>query len=257
MRIFLWLAILPSLVLAWRVLRHDRIEREPAGLLIRLFVMGMLTCIPAGILEAVGDVAITVLDVGPALTSALTYLVVVPGAEEFVKYLALRTTRKNRNFDYTFDGVVYGTMVGLGFATLENILYVLDSMTLEVALLRGIFSVPLHCVCGIYMGYYYGAAKGLDAQGLREQASASRQMAIAVPWAIHGLYDFALDLDSWLVLAIGLLLTLAVFSHASQRVKFASAHDTPIFAGVRGPSPEDLQRLASNKDRSPQPPRGF
>ena len=246
MTILFWLAILPSILLARSVLSYDKVEKEPATLLIKLFALGMLSCVPASFVEGVGMVPIDLIARSRIMNSMLTYLVLVPFAEECSKYVMLRTTRNNPNFNYTFDGIVYGVMVGLGFATLENILYVLTEGTYTIAIMRGILSVPLHCTCGIFMGYYYGVAKGLEVKGLMGRATFSRRLSIAIPWIIHGLYDFAVDRDSWAPLILGLIMTIVVFVVAARQVRFASKHDTPIYPTLSLPDPSFMDVRRSN-----------
>lgn len=258
MRILFWLAILPSIILARRVLAYDRIEKEPFGLLAKLFVLGMLSCIPAGIIEGIGSAPISYIAQSKGMLSALMFLLLVPGAEECMKYLVLGTTRKNPNFNYAFDGIVYGTMVGLGFATLENILYVFEFQTISTAIMRGLLSVPLHCTCGIFMGYYYGVYRGLEARGKWDEARKARSMALVVPWMIHGIYDFSLDVDSLPILILGFAFTFAVFWMASRQVRIASANDAPIMVSLdqlRTPLPHEGFGLSSY--RRGNPPRPF
>src|SRR4029450_10832400 len=61
-------------------------------------------------------------------------------------------------FDEPLDGVVYGVAVALGFATLENFLFV-ARLGLGVAWMRALFAVPAHALFGATMGYYAGRAK--------------------------------------------------------------------------------------------------
>ena len=251
----IWLAILPSIRLARHVLSYDKIEKEPAGLLIKLFVFGMLTCVPAAFIESMGEGLITSVTENPAIISAFVYLLLVPFAEEGCKYVALRTTRKNPAFNYTFDGIVYGVMVGLGFATLENILYVLDNMSLSVAVMRGLLAVPMHCTCGVFMGYYYGVAKNLEVRGIKGEAATARRLTLAVPWVIHGLYDYALDLDSWVVLILGLMMTIAVFVLAARQGRIASANDQPILV-MPPETPPLLRSLFTGEAEQPQLSKG-
>lgn len=256
MTVLFWLAILPSILLARNVLSYDKIEKEPAGLLIKLFLLGMLSCVPAGIIENIGSVPIESFADNRLMYSMLTYLILVPAAEECSKFVMLRTTWKNQNFNYTFDGIVYGVIVSLGFATLENILYVMLDGTFTIAIVRGVLSVPLHCTCGVFMGYYYGVAKGLEVQGLRDRASFARKLAIAVPWVIHGLYDFAVDSDSVLVLILGLFMTVVVFIIAARQVRFASKHDTPIYPNIALPDPAHItvHRIRDWSSKGTRPP---
>ncbi|MBP3893051.1 MAG: PrsW family intramembrane metalloprotease [Atopobiaceae bacterium] len=256
MGILFWLAVLPSIILASRVLAYDRIEKEPPKLLLKLFCMGMLTCIPAAIIEAVGSGIIASVVTSERLLSMLMYLFLVPMAEEGVKYLALRRTHDNPNFNYTFDGIVYAVMVGLGFATLENILYVLEYQTIETAIMRGILSVPLHCTCGVFMGYFYGVARGQEARGSEEEAARARTLALAVPCIIHGLYDYSLDTETLLASLLGLAFTVIVFWLAAKQVKIASINDAPIMvslAELNAPLPEDGASDWKSKGTPPPP----
>lgn len=257
MHYLLFLAVLPSIILARHVLAYDRIEKEPFGLLGLLFVMGALTCFPAGVLEGIGCGLVESLTSNPTTISRLTYLLIVPLSEEGVKYLALRTTRKNPNFNYTFDGIVYAVMVGLGFATLENILYVIDSGTLDVAIMRGVLSVPLHCTCAVFMGYYYGVWRGQLARGSRAEAAHAHRLALVVPCLIHGIFDYSLDTESLLMILGLLAFVLLIFAGAARQVRVASANDAPIaaVADLTTPIPASHKGLRGwRKQGTPPPP---
>lgn len=113
------------------------------------------------------------------------------GIEEAIKFLFLYfLVFHNPNFNEPFDGIVYGVFVALGFAWLENIIYVLhkDLGGYETAFARGIFSVPGHGLFGLEMGYYLALAK-FYAQ--------KRYLlgAFFVPYLLHGIYNYILFLD--------------------------------------------------------------
>ena len=180
--ILIWAALIPSIILMLLVLKQDKIESEPAGLLVKLFIFGALICLPAGILESVGEAAIMGATRDADMQALLMFLICVPLAEEGLKYLALRFgTWKNPAFNFTFDAIVYAVVVSLGFATLENVLYVMNYMSLQVAIVRGIMSVPLHCTCGVFMGYFYGMARNYHAHGNRAMSTLDSVLALVVP----------------------------------------------------------------------------
>lgn len=257
MNFLLWLAILPTVFLAARVLSYDRVEKEPFGLLAKLFIFGMLTCIPAAIIEAIGETVISRISPSELFTSALTYLLLVPLAEEGMKLLALRTTHNDPNFNYTFDGIVYAVMVTLGFATLENVLYVFSFQTVETAIMRAVISVPMHCVCGIFMGYYYGVARGQEARGSMEQARLANRLCLLIPCIIHGLFDFSVDQDSIFIVLLGLACTLFVFFVAAKQVKISSLNDQPIsasFSTFTEPVPTEQDNGSPKRSGGTPPP---
>lgn len=193
MTIILAASVLPPLYLLWRVYQSDKIEKEPVGLLFTIFLLGMLSTLPAGILESVAENLIVELLPNWSETRVFKlvfYFLVVGGAEELVKYFAMKIpTWKNPEFDYVFDGVVYGVTAALGFAALENLFYVIDS-GLGTAGLRAWTAIPLHCITGIFMGHYYGIAKAADIWGDSAARKKMLRRSILIPMMIHGAYDF-------------------------------------------------------------------
>lgn len=186
-------ALLPPLFLLWRVYQSDKIEKEPPRLIAKIFIFGMISTIPAVVLEMFGQFALsTVSPSGSLLNNLLMAFVVVAGSEEIVKYFFMKkATWRNPDFNYVFDGVVYGVTSSLGFAALENIFYVLDS-GLGTAGMRAVTSIPGHCIFGIYMGHYYGIAKSADVHGYVSISDSMRRRAVLIPMLMHGAYDFIL-----------------------------------------------------------------
>lgn len=79
--------------------------------------------------------------------------------EEFFKWLIIIVALyKHVEFDDPYDGILYGASVSLGFATVENILYLLNYGMGE-AFLRALLPVSSHALFGVVMGYYIGRAK--------------------------------------------------------------------------------------------------
>lgn len=228
LEILIWAAVIPSILLIYLVLKHDKVESEPVGLLVKLFILGALTTLPAGLLEMAGERGIMAISRSSDMQTLLMFLICVPLVEEGLKYLVLMTTWKNEAFNFTFDGVVYAVIVSLGFATLENMLYVLNYMSLQVAVMRGILSVPLHCTCGIFMGYFYGMARSHKARGESSRSVIDRVLALLIPLLIHGIYDFALSIESDAVSVAGLGFTVVVFILAAMQERWSSRQDSYI-----------------------------
>ena len=250
--ILIWAAIIPSIILIILVLKQDKIESEPIGLLIKLFFFGALTTLPAGLLETWGEMGIMAITRDKDMQTLLMFLICVPLVEEGLKYIALATTWKHEAFNFTFDGVVYAVIVSLGFATLENILYVMNYMSLQVALVRGILSVPLHCTCGVFMGYFYGMARNHNAHGEHSRSVLERLLALIVPLFIHGLYDFALSVDSNAISLAGLGFTVIIFILSFMQVRWSSKQDAYII-GTDVPIQQPVQQVPVN----PQYPQQY
>ncbi len=85
------------------------------------------------------------------------FLAAIP--EEISKWLVLYwIVWKSREFDEHYDGIIYAVFVSLGFALVENIMYVVNR-GMGVALIRAVLSVPGHGSFGVLMGYYFSLAK--------------------------------------------------------------------------------------------------
>ena len=152
------LALLPAAVLMFYIYKMDRVEKEPAGLLTGLFFLGVLSVVPTVIFEIIFGNALNasfdvvtdkdllyMSDVELHVYELINNFICVALIEEFFKWLfAFLLTRKNKNFNSLFDGVVYMVFVSLGFAAAENIMYVFEG-GVTTALLRMVTAVPGHC----------------------------------------------------------------------------------------------------------------
>jgi RsiW-degrading membrane proteinase PrsW (M82 family) len=215
----LLLALAPGIVITMYVYLRDKYEREPLKLVSWTFALGALAGVGAGIAEAFfpyNDHTATL-----AATAANATLVVAP-IEEVAKFLVVwLIAYRSPAFNEPFDGVVYCVMASMGFATLENILYV-TGYGAGVGLERAFFSVPGHAAYGIVMGYYMGRAK-FDTTGKRGVLLLTGLVFAIV---LHGLFDFGLMSHS----GAGLLLTLFTFGFA-VRYAFKAMRESSRLSG--------------------------
>lgn len=212
-------ALLPPLILIWIVDRMDKLEREPRSLLWGLFLRGVLAMFPILVLEVVADQFIDFFSWRPLAYLFLAYFVVPGFVEEGIKYrVLLRRTWRDPNFNYRFDGVVYAVFVSLGFAAVENVMYVLTS-GFSTAIARAVFSIPGHAMFGVVMGAGIGRAKWLFDHHQREQAASARSRAWVLAAILHGLYDFLLVGFGWLFYVYFILLVIYVIRLLRQSAR--------------------------------------
>ncbi|MBP5654074.1 MAG: PrsW family intramembrane metalloprotease [Clostridiales bacterium] len=217
------LALIPVIGLLIFIYFNDKKEKEPIGLLLALFFTGMATVISAIIAEVVGQVVVRIVAPNESVLRSIFIATMIVGpAEELGKFLVLRLiTWKNRNFDYSYDAIVYAVFVSLGFALLENIEYVFTG-GLTAALVRMFSAVPGHACFAVFMGYFYGKAKYASLTNAKGKCALYTFLSMIVPIAIHGVYDAilmagrAMGEDSVAGLAvllwIGLVIALFVVS---------------------------------------------
>ncbi|MDO5477121.1 MAG: PrsW family intramembrane metalloprotease [Eubacteriales bacterium] len=231
-------SLIPPLYLLWKVYHNDKIEKEPVGLLVTIFLLGMVSTLPAGILETIGQALLSMVfdPVAQQLPSSTAttvfnmvfYFLIVGGAEELVKYLAMRIpTWKNPEFNYVFDGVVYGVTSALGFAALENVLYVMDSGLL-VAGIRAWTAIPLHCITGIYMGHYYGIAKAADRWNETRVRDSMLRKCILIPLLIHGFYDFIATSENEILIGLFFVYIIILDILAIRSLKRYAGNDVQL-----------------------------
>jgi RsiW-degrading membrane proteinase PrsW (M82 family) len=126
--------------------------------LIKTFLLGILIVVPVIIVAWPLWLLNSRLD-HPMLAGLYTALLCAAVPEEFFKFLVItRYSARNPAFDEPMDGVVYGATASLGFATLENILYVVRGGWM-VAAARALTAVPCHACLGAILGYYVGQGR--------------------------------------------------------------------------------------------------
>lgn len=192
MPVLLVLAVGPGFLLLHLVYCLDRYEREPFRNLLRYLALGGLAPLPAvaaeyGIHRLFGGADILALFDAP-LRVLGSLFVGVGLIEEGAKFLVLYLLAvRDRDLDEPFDWVVYAVTVALGFATIENLCYVLDPGAggVTTGLWRAALAVPGHALFGTLMGYRLARAQMLGgAAGLREKV-----LAVVEPALWHAVYD--------------------------------------------------------------------
>jgi RsiW-degrading membrane proteinase PrsW (M82 family) len=151
--------------------------------------------------------------------------VLVGMCEELAKWAALvGVVYRWREFDEPMDGLLYSVAIALGFATLENFLF-LHSRGLAIAWQRAVFAVPAHALFGGCMGFYVGRAKFARADATRAwQVGRALALSLLLPIGFHGAYDFALLHGlGWKVWAAVTLLSLLFWVFVLRRVRRARA----------------------------------
>jgi RsiW-degrading membrane proteinase PrsW (M82 family) len=195
--ILLSLAIAPGIVIVLYVYLKDH-EPEPLHLLGKCLLGGTLSIIPAVLLELFFDFLGLKNDVNNYILTA-GHALSIGFSEEIAKYYVLLfIAYSHKDFDEPYDGIVYSIMVGMGFATIENIMYVLEGGT-GVALLRMFTSVPAHASFATLMGFFVGLSK------FGKNPFVMRTLGLWLAILFHAAYDFFLFTgNAWLIFLGGL-----------------------------------------------------
>lgn len=187
MHVDLWItAVTPGIALALMIYFYDRFDREPLNLILKLFFFGMLVSIPVIIVEFV----LSRLNIFSGFLSILYSAFIIAGIteESFKRFVVLKIGYNHKSFNEKLDGIVYAVMTSLGFATLENIIYVVFSYShiQYIWFYRAILSVPSHMLFAITMGYYFSMAKFAPDEVTRRK---NYNKSLYIPILLHGIYD--------------------------------------------------------------------
>lgn len=201
-------SIAPALIILYLIYRHD-VDREPKKLLIKCFFGGWLsiimTLIIAGPLNSSGLPTGLVKSLFDAFVTAA-----IP--EEFSKWIILYwLVRKAPAFDQYYDGIIYAVFVSMGFALIENIMYVMNG-DMTTVITRAVMAVPGHMLFAVAMGYYFSMSKFDTPQ----KAKVHIAMSLAVPMVLHGTYDFLLMYTGAKsshspLMAVGIIIVFVIF----------------------------------------------
>lgn len=188
LRLFI-IAITPAIVIVLSLYLSDRHDREPFKILVLTYLLGALSVIPIIIVEEI----LLMFNVFTDILYALYTSFIVAGlTEEFFKRLiVLKFPYRTKYFNEKLDGIIYSVFASMGFATVENIVYVVYryANNPHVGLYRGIFSVPAHAVFAITMGYYLSLSR-YDTDERRKRINLRR--SLYMPILLHGTFNFIL-----------------------------------------------------------------
>lgn len=203
-------AVAPAIALMSYFYIRDAYDHEPLRLVALLFLTGMLSALP--VMYAVDWI-------GRFVSSPLAQTVfVVAVFEELAKYgLTIWLAVRHREFDEEYDGIVYAVAASLGFATLENIIKVLN-LGWESVPFRTLFAVPGHALFGVIMGYYLGKARFASTPRKRVTYFL---IAFLSPWACHAVYDALLLTEQTLYVAMTLPFMIWLWVNGLRKVRAA------------------------------------
>ena len=216
------LTFAPSIILLLYFTLSDRFK-EPKGVVLLIFFLGFLICLPAGILNSLSH---NFFYDGSKYSENLTSSFLGPAwVEELLKFSILYfVVLKRKEFNEPMDGLVYGAVVSLGFATYENYTYVFEwaesiakeenlnfaELSYIVALGRSYSAIPMHGLNGAVMGYYFGMYAFTGNKRFLI-------LSLALPYLFHGFYNYLVWPNPMII--IGILVIFSFYLHSELRKK--------------------------------------
>lgn len=221
--VLLFLAIIPVVIILTYIYRKDK-NKEPGGLLVTLFIMGIISCFMVLAISHIMNMIFPFMAKG---TEHMTFFEVMAYAfigvalvEEFSKFfMTYLFSYRHKSYDEVYDGIVYAVFVSLGFAFFENILYVLSNQSISVGIARGILAVPGHACDAVFMGYYLSVAKVYTRQKKKKLAKKNLVLSVLAPTILHGIYDFCLFTGKLTFVILFLVFVVFMYIGAIKKIK--------------------------------------
>lgn len=213
MFILLSAAIAPGCALFSYFYLRNQMATEPRKTLFRTFIFGLLITFPIMFIQYV------VQEEGIIANPFFRNVIFTGALEEFFKWFIIYAfIFRHVEFDDPYDGILYGAAASLGFATLENILYLL-TFGIDTAFMRALLPVSSHALFGVVMGYYFGRSKFTKTKYSKEFLA----LSLIAPFILHVIYNSILMFeDYWLYLMAPFMVFLWWF--ALKKVKLAHEH---------------------------------
>lgn len=208
----LLLALAPIVVILIYIYVKDKYEKEPIGVLVKNFFLGaVVSIIITVVLGFAANIIFPITDEKSISQQFVKAFFVVAVVEEFSKYIIVKYyAQKKADFNEPFDGIVYAVVVSMGFAALENVLYV-SQYGVTTGLTRAFTAVPAHATFGILMGYFMGKAK------FSNNRVKYNLLGLLIATLFHGAYDFFLFINFIPGIAIGAFVSLIIGIVLSQK----------------------------------------
>jgi protease PrsW len=209
--------IAPGVALLSYFYLKDQYGSEPISVVLRTFLFGAILVFPIAFIQYIFETE----NIGQS--GVIEAFVLTGFLEEFVKwFILIYTVYQHVAFDEPYDGIVYGAAVSLGFATSENIVFLLAN-GMEHALGRAILPVPSHALFGVIMGFYIGKGK-FTMDSKRKWLVIS----LILPFLLHGIYDYILlNQQRWIMMILPFMIFL--WWLGMRKVKKARALSTIHF----------------------------
>ena len=225
------LAIAPTIAYIFWIYLKDKYDKEPINRLAKFFLLGVFM----GIIALIVELLLLKLDILTGYTSIIYISFIVAGmTEEGLKAIVLiPNLLKEKYFNEKLDGIIYSMFLSLGFATLENVLYILKedkSTVMEVGLIRAIISTPAHMLFAITMGYYISKYKFSTEKFKKREYLI---LSVLIPILIHGVFDFILMIKTTWATILFLLYLIYLWKISLDKVDIYTDYARKRFIRLR------------------------
>jgi len=218
--LYIVFGLIPSLTWLFYYLRKD-VHPESKKMILKIFGWGALVTVPVFFTQIFLAKTLQQMALDGLVYSIIYWFIVISFTEEIFKFLVVKfRVLANPEFDEPVDTMIYMVIVALGFAGLENMLYLFSpaeslpfaevvNRTVVISFVRFIGATFLHTLCSAVIGYFL-ALSFRDTKNRAVLFTAG----LFLSTLLHGLYDFSIMVLSGplkLIVPVAVLVSLAWF----------------------------------------------
>lgn len=230
--VLLFLSTLPVIIILLWVYQKDK-EKEPFLLLIQFFGLGVLSCFLVLFISKVLGNFIPFMNINTENKNTIYILLYsfigVALVEESCKWIMLyKKGYHHKEFDESYDILLYAIFVSLGFAFFENVASAMIKQNMKLAILRAISAVPAHACDAVFMGYHLTMAKHYYYHHNEKKERQHKILSIVIPTLLHGIYDFCLLINVKFFIHIYVFFIVTMYAISIQKLKKSSRENHRI-----------------------------
>ena len=224
------LALVPGILVFMAIYKFDTIEKEPASLLLKLFAGGVVACAVSDLAGGLGRSILQSVYAGRNLMLFQfvdSFLLNALLEQILIFAVVIIFTWKGKEFNYTFDAVVYTVTASLGLTLTGNLLHIYrNGGAFKVSIL--LLSLVGHMISAVFMGYFYGSAKNAEGAGNRKAQRLQLAEALLVPTVMFGVYDFCMQIQLMVFYIIFIVYEFVCAVLTIREIIYLSTHDAPL-----------------------------
>ncbi len=218
--LILLIASLPIILMCAYVYNKDA-DKEPVSILKKLFLYGVISIVPIVLLELLTD-NIAILDKSNSVSLFINTFVTIGFIEEGAKWIIVNKAAYNDiEFNHAYDAIIYCVFASLGFALIENILYVFKQ-GLVIGIFRAVTTIPAHTFNGVLMGYFMGLAKNEDVNNKGKNSKKYMFLSLLIPIVAHTIYDYLIFLENDIATTLFIVFVVAMYIISFRIIKSIS-----------------------------------